>query len=184
MNQELSSQEDAKMFYDERMWQVIRRMLGKDIPLAVEIGTRYGHWAVGLVRQFNVGRLFCVDTWPEIRWCHAEEWARKLAGYAYVSVFPLRGTSAEWAAIFPHENIDLLFVDDGHRAKDVLTDLQGWWPKVRRGGLVIGHDAHSKAVSRGMNRFFCGRTEKPRLFPCGPEKEKGFVVKRGGLTGA
>lgn len=169
---------DARMYYDDRMWNIIREVLGNDIPLAVEVGTRYGHWAIGLIQQFNVGRLFCVDPWPKERWDHAEEWVRKLGRYFGVSAFPLRGTSIQWAAIFPRKNIDLLYIDGSHSPVAVRSDLCGWWPKVRSKGLVICHDAHAQKVRSGVQHFWdlAKRKEKRRQFACGPEEELGFWI--------
>lgn len=49
---------------------------------------------------------------------------------------------------YEDESIDFLFIDANHTYEDVLLDLQLWYPKVKKGGLVCGHDyeAHNPNV--------------------------------------
>ena len=35
---------------------------------------------------------------------------------------------------------DFVYVDAGHSRREVLADLAAWWPKVRAGGVMAGHD--------------------------------------------
>lgn len=37
-------------------------------------------------------------------------------------------------------SIDLLFVDGSHRYEQVRRDLENYWPKVKTGGVLLGHD--------------------------------------------
>merc|ERR1711933_355569 len=36
--------------------------------------------------------------------------------------------------------LDLVFIDAAHDLKAVETDLRMWWPKLRDGGILAGHD--------------------------------------------
>lgn len=40
--------------------------------------------------------------------------------------------------------LDFIFIDANHTYEHVMKDLQIWVPKVRSGGLIIGHDWWSK----------------------------------------
>jgi predicted O-methyltransferase YrrM len=48
--------------------------------------------------------------------------------------------SADAADLFPDGSVDFVFIDAAHDYHNVRTDLQTWWPKVRPGGLLAGHD--------------------------------------------
>ena len=41
---------------------------------------------------------------------------------------------------FSDESIDFLFLDGDHRYDGVMNDLILWYPKVKRGGVIGGHD--------------------------------------------
>ena len=41
---------------------------------------------------------------------------------------------------FPRESIDFLFIDGDHSYKGIKAYLDNWFHKVKRGGLIGGHD--------------------------------------------
>lgn len=57
-------------------------------------------------------------------------------------VFFHRTYSVNAAKSFEDESLDLVFIDADHKWWSVLQDLVAWWPKVRRGGVMMGHDFH------------------------------------------
>ena len=56
----------------------------------------------------------------------------------------------------PDSSIDLLFVDGSHRYEQVKRDLENYWPKVKIGGILLGHDyqAPHPGVIRAADEFF------------------------------
>merc|ERR1712232_1187361 len=44
------------------------------------------------------------------------------------------------ARLFENESVDFVFVDADHDNGPVYNDLVAWWPKVRKGGHLAGHD--------------------------------------------
>ena len=44
---------------------------------------------------------------------------------------------AQW---LPDESLDFVFIDGLHSYEGVKQDLEDWVPKVRKGGIVSGHD--------------------------------------------
>jgi len=54
------------------------------------------------------------------------------------------------------EELDFVFIDALHTDEGVTADLNHWFPKVRTGGMISGHDYnHSNfpGVSNAVNRF-------------------------------
>lgn len=51
-----------------------------------------------------------------------------------------REKSPDAAARFDDASLDLVFVDGDHSYEATLADLRGWWPKIRPGGWLGGHD--------------------------------------------
>lgn len=37
-------------------------------------------------------------------------------------------------------SVDMLFIDADHRYQFVKMDIENYWPKVRKGGILLGHD--------------------------------------------
>ncbi len=64
-----------------------------------------------------------------------------------------RMPSLEAAAEFTNGRCDFVFIDASHEYRDVLDDLAAWYPKVRSGGVLAGHDYHWPGVSRAVREF-------------------------------
>lgn len=68
--------------------------------------------------------------------------------------------SLEAAATFGDDSVDLVYLDADHRYEAVRADIAAWWPKVKPGGLLMGHDygPGSPGVMRAVEeRFRDGR---------------------------
>lgn len=51
---------------------------------------------------------------------------------------------------------DFVFIDAGHRFQDVRDDIAAWWPLVRSGGALVGHDykrSRRRGIIRAVNEF-------------------------------
>lgn len=66
---------------------------------------------------------------------------------------------------FKDESIDFLFLDSDHTYDHTITELKLWWPKIKQGGILCGHDYKEgyKAVKRAVDEFFI--KNKIHLFP-------------------
>jgi predicted O-methyltransferase YrrM len=84
----------------------------------------------------------------------------------------VRGYSDAVASQFEDESFDLVFIDADHTEEWVSRDLAAWVPKVKRGGVVSGHDYGSRnwpGVKVAVDRFFAGsphpiRTDANRVW--------------------
>ena len=53
---------------------------------------------------------------------------------------PMRMTSLEAATRFEDESLDFVFIDAAHEYEHVKEDLNAWYPKIKKGGILAGHD--------------------------------------------
>jgi hypothetical protein len=53
---------------------------------------------------------------------------------------PVKKTSLEAANMFENASIDFVFVDGSHEYIDVKNDILTWLPKIKKGGILAGHD--------------------------------------------
>jgi len=55
-------------------------------------------------------------------------------------VEPVRMTSVEASAKFKDASIDFVMIDGSHDYESVVSDIDAWLPKVKKGGLIAGDD--------------------------------------------
>lgn len=98
------------------------------------------------------GILYCIDTWHgnrNVDW-HlrlAEEYdlyhtfLHNVAAYGGQNIVnPVKMSSNEAAACFDDRYFDLIFIDGDHSYESTKSDIEKWICKVRRGGILCGHD--------------------------------------------
>lgn len=119
--------------------------------VVAELGCAEGNFSKDLL-DAGVDRLFMVDNWGHIPGVTGDgnfpqEWHDKNYQMAFNKVQPygwraklLRGMSVAMADSVPDESLDMLYLDAAHYYEGVLADLKAWYPKVKRGGIIAGHD--------------------------------------------
>jgi predicted O-methyltransferase YrrM len=61
------------------------------------------------------------------------------AGVSHI-VNPIQGNSHQAHENFENESLDFIFVDGDHTWDGVKNDIVLWWPKLKPGGVMAGHD--------------------------------------------
>jgi hypothetical protein len=52
------------------------------------------------------------------------------------------------------DSLDFLHLDATHEREAVIQDLEAYWPKVRSGGIISGHDYNDLyTVKEGVDEF-------------------------------
>lgn len=55
-----------------------------------------------------------------------------------------RGFSVDVAKEVPDESLDFVYIDGNHEFSHVVADIAAWYPKVKKGGIIAGHDFISR----------------------------------------
>lgn len=127
----------------------------------VELGSLFGCSAIVLAQSaLPFTDIWCVDLWekpiglePDVL-VGCDPFDVFMMYMRDCAVHPLRMDSVVAASNFDNEIVDLLFVDAGHGYDQVLADLRAWWPKMKCGGVVLGHDGISGSeVERAAREF-------------------------------
>ena len=113
----------------------------------------------GLAIRFDVVDTFAgdvhigyLDLWPEF--------AANLERAGLLSSLAVhRCLSTEAAATFEDQSVDFVFIDATHSFDAASQDIAAWWPKLRSGALLAGHDyTNFPEVAAAVNAFVanCG----------------------------
>ncbi len=117
------------------------------VTVGAEIGVGDGAYARVLLWVNPILCLYAVDPWDAAGGNRRGE-ASFQATQRVFAEFPqrtivLRMTSLEALAEVPDGALDFVFIDAAHDYASVRSDLEGWTPKVRSGGIVAGHDYYT-----------------------------------------
>lgn len=99
-----------------------------------EIGVRFGDFSKSIGDSYT-GGIFCVDLWLE-----DEDYNKAKALLSDSKYILIKGASLGVVNFIPDNSLDFVYIDANHHYKEVLADLKAWYPKVRSGGIVSGHD--------------------------------------------
>jgi len=69
---------------------------------------------------------------------------------------PIRALSVDASKQFDDESLDVVFIDMGHEYEEVREDIEVWYPKVKTGGYIAGHDFSFPGVSKAVHEKFSG----------------------------
>jgi hypothetical protein len=53
---------------------------------------------------------------------------------------PIRADSVTASRMYDEESLDAVFIDADHEYESVKKDILAWMPKVKKGGILAGHD--------------------------------------------
>merc|ERR1712086_974128 len=97
-------------------------MEAQGFTIGAELGVKQGNYArVILTDWFSCNEYHLVDLWKDkIRVC--------------------RNYTTSCAKLVEDDYFDFIYVDARHDFKGVFDDLVDWWPKLKVGGIIAGHD--------------------------------------------
>jgi hypothetical protein len=118
-----------------------------ELLVGAEIGSFQGESAEILLSTGRFRTLYCVDAWTD--GYDATDAASYQASQAEAAfdrrfrfeprIVKVKGLSRDVAELVPG-GLDFLYIDGCHLPEAVRQDLELYAPKVRRGGVLAGHD--------------------------------------------
>lgn len=109
--------------------------LHKKTGLGAEIGVQYGTFSTQIAEHYT-GKIACIDLWGDEAIYHAAQ--KNLSDTNKFKLF--RADSLTLAQFIPDESLDFVYIDANHHYFEVRADIDAWLPKVRKGGIIAGHD--------------------------------------------
>lgn len=125
------------------------RILG--YKTGAEIGVAEGRHAKQICEQNPGVYLLCVDTWikyrgnprggPQIQ--HDRNLSITQRILAPFNCEIVQAFSIDAVRDVPLESLDFVYIDGNHNFDYVMQDIIEWGKRVRRGGIISGHDYYS-----------------------------------------
>lgn len=115
----------------------------------VEIGVFTGDSTAVFCRAFK--KVTAIDPWQSdigdiTSQCDMqkvfEEFTLKMGPILNLNV--IRDFSYNAVKQYDDETFDMVYIDGSHKYEDVKRDIIDWLPKVKKGGIIAGHDFRDK----------------------------------------
>ena len=116
-----------------------------------EVGVERGEFSERLLVSNPHLTLHSIDAWQSHKGYRDHVSQEKLDGFYEATVARLRdvagdrsiihrGFSTDVAKEFADASLDFVYIDANHDLPNTIADIHAWSPKVRRGGILAGHD--------------------------------------------
>ena len=131
-------------------WHDLGHLLNDlDCQLGVEVGIYRGRFTATLAKRAPKMQLVGVDAWKvylgykdyennDLETEAYKDAVRRTKDYPQVKL--INAWSVDAAKMFKDDSIDYLFIDANHTYEWVVEDMKAWIPKVKKGGIIMGHD--------------------------------------------
>lgn len=136
------------------------------VEVGVWKGTSVAYLAVELINRNKKVVIDCIDTFegtpedghledPILKegrlYEHFIDNLKSVAEY----INPIKAASLDAVNSYEDDSIDYLFIDASHDYENVKADITAWFPKVKSGGIISGHDySWGPGVRKAVDEFF------------------------------
>jgi predicted O-methyltransferase YrrM len=134
--------------------------LGKEPQIMVEVGSFVGDSLAIFREEFPNAIIFCVDPWVNgyddadtASWFFPMEQVERSFNERMLGmerVIKAKMTSEEFFEFMPDDFFDFIYIDGCHKYEFVKKDIENSLKKLKRGGILAGHDFTNEAHLRGV----------------------------------
>lgn len=123
-------------------------------PIFAEVGVFRGEFAVEIYNRCHPEKLYLIDLWEPQQGEYERDPTNDILSAQGDELFEnvkkifegrpevqmIRGFSTDACKIFQKSFFDVVYIDADHTFDAVVKDLNDWWPLVKSGGYLAGHD--------------------------------------------
>lgn len=171
----------------KKRYGLIELIKNRHYKIIVEVGVYTGNFSLILLEPLYdvIDKFHAIDPWINENGTFNNNIYNKFIGktapYAG-KLNVIKNFSVDASKQFEDNSIDLIFIDADHSYESAKEDIGVWYPKVRSGGILSGHDylndkfARCKAfgsdrgkceVKKAVDEFVNGKSLKLNVSECG-----------------
>lgn len=150
--------------------------------VGVEVGVEKGKFSDILLEKSELSKLHSIDLWKNLpqeiyndinnltdeqHLVNKKETEELLKKYGQRSVI-IQDDSVIASKMFKDNSLDFVYIDANHSYKNCKDDIKAYWPKVKIGGIISGHDYLAEGeyqegtfgVKRAVDEFVKEKNQK------------------------
>ncbi len=130
-----------------------------------EVGVYRGDFSAHILKHWNGNLLYSIDSWmhqgnhldvSDVE--QKEHNANKRACIEKLKPFKKRSSiisefshrAADAFAKHEHAELDFVYLDAAHDYRSVMEDIKTWYPRIKVGGILAGHDYKNSFVRKNL----------------------------------
>lgn len=128
-------------------------------PIGIEIGVDCAQSSMHMLEFIPNLTLYGVDPYEEY-----PEMSQRQISFDYMKRYTayygdqfklIQKRSDDAVADFKDESVDFIFIDGMHAYHQVIKDIRNYYPKIKKGGYIFGHDYKGWAtnVDKAVDEF-------------------------------
>jgi len=127
--------------------QAMKKMNKKNLT-CIEIGTSSGLNALSILRELHIKKLYLIDpympymqdgkVWQDSKF--SEKVAKTILMSYNKKIQFIKMKSEDAVKLFADNSIDFVYIDGNHDYKFAKKDIELYYSKVKKGGIIGGHD--------------------------------------------
>lgn len=129
-----------------------------DFKVGVEIGVEFGSYSEEICIANPQLKLYSIDPWkayPTYREHLTQSKIDSIYEAAKLRLKPynckiIRDFSEKAYKKFDNESVDFIYIDGNHEFLNVAQDIALWMPKLKKGGIMAGHDYIRRTGEYGL----------------------------------
>tara|TARA_R110001592_G_scaffold238122_1_gene497442 strand:+ start:79 stop:651 length:573 start_codon:yes stop_codon:yes gene_type:complete len=144
----------------DTMLHDIKEQLG-DIDIAIEVGVWRGDYSKSMIAKLLPKTFYGIDPYTLYEGYTDKPSLTEFAdqsnldmlyndvvntfegfnnNYGSTKSILVRELGAKYASQFADNSIDFVYLDADHKYEPVKEEIEAWFPKVKQGGILAGHD--------------------------------------------
>ena len=135
--------------------KLCQQFVGPELEMA-EIGSYAGESTLIFAKHARI--VHSIDLWSGYPDCASSEEVFDFVTLDVRNIHKIKRSSVEAGRDFPDGSLDMVYIDADHHYGSVKSDLLTWLPKIRKGGVLAGHDWY-------VDWFLYWKDPRPENFP-------------------
>ncbi len=133
--------------------------------VCIEVGVNKGVNALSILENLDVEKLFLIDPYKKYvenakGYSQGREMGKKVFLIAKNKLKDFKDrikfikmSSKDAVKLFQDNSIDFIYIDANHDYKFVKEDIKLYYPKLRKFGIIAGHDIEFEGVFKAVSEF-------------------------------
>lgn len=132
--------------------------------IAAEVGVARGLNAQTMLKNIDIKKLFLIDSYD---YADNEDGSEKVREYPKDNMRVCRDNLSKYKQVkfiykpsstavkqFKDNYFDYVYIDANHNYEEVLQDITSWYEKVKKGGVLAGHNISNYPYENGVLKAF------------------------------